>query len=235
MIKDERSYNIAQAGAMNTHNQYIADAKNRYEMNKATLGIQEAKNIRDAEYQQANLALVHAQLESSIIKDMANLKIKGEELQLSRDTLKATIEKLTPESLRIFKQVGYVDADGNVTEKGIEAYGSEAALVRAAVTGSSSASRATDSDRDAAALSRAISAKLAGQPISTDDLARLPKEFREDMTVFEDFIKQSGLTATGSIPTYTEMPSQDELAKLAAAGTTQVRIGTQIFDLTPKK
>ena len=235
MIKDERSFNIAQAGAMNTHNQHIADAKNRFTANQATLGLQEAQNIRDADYKQANLALANAQLQNTIVKDIANLQIKGEELQLSRDTLQATIEKAQPQSLRIFKEVGYVDADGNVTQKGIDAYGSEAALVKAAVTGSSSASRETEGDRDAAALSRAITAKLADQPISTEDLARLPKEFREDMTLFDDFIKQSGLTSTGSIPTYTEMPSQDELAKLAAAGTTKVKIGTQIFDLTPKK
>ncbi len=195
MIKDERSFNIAQAGAQNTHNQHIADAKNRYTANRATLGIQEAKNIRDAEYQQANLALANAQLQNTIVKDIANLQIKGEELQLTRDTLQATIEKAQPQSLRIFKEVGYVDADGNVTQKGIDAYGSEAALVKAAVTGSSSASRETEGDRDAAALSRAIAARVAGQPISTDDLARLPKEFREDMTVFDDFIKQSGAQA----------------------------------------
>ncbi|MAS59561.1 MAG: hypothetical protein CMQ07_00405 [Gammaproteobacteria bacterium] len=145
MIKDERSYNIAQAGAQNTHNQHIADAKNRFTANKATLGIQEAKNIRDAEYQQANLALANVTLQNSIIKQINDMRQKDKEIEIKQGTLDATLEALTPPEVRALKSINYIDSEGNFTQKAIDAYGSEAAAAKAAI-GGSSASKLTDED-----------------------------------------------------------------------------------------
>jgi len=130
MIDDQRAYNLSMAGAMNTHNQHIADARNKFNMNRRTLGLQEAQNELSAARLKADNAYRVAVMQNTAIVDAARLRQKDKEIELSEKTLQATVDKLTPKNLRTFQQLGLVK-DGKFTEKALELYTTEANAVRA--------------------------------------------------------------------------------------------------------
>ena len=130
MIDDQRAYNLSMAGAMNTHNQHIANAQNKFNMNRRTLGLQEAQNRLAADKLIADNAYRVAVMENTAIVDAARLRQKDKEIELSEKTLQATIDKLTPKNLRTFQELGLVK-DGKFTDKALELYTTEANAVRA--------------------------------------------------------------------------------------------------------
>ena len=147
LIRDERSFNIADAAAANQYTQYMTAAKQKFEVSKRTIGIQEATLAFNKEDKKATLALNMQKFDANLAVLIAGEARKDEELVISKKTLQATIDKLKPEAIRFFEGLKYIDSDGNVTALGISELGGEKE-VRAALLarGTSKSSTPTDTD-----------------------------------------------------------------------------------------
>jgi hypothetical protein len=199
LIRDERSFNIADAAAANQYNQYMTTAKQKFEVDKRTLGIQEATLEFNKADKIATRALAMQQFEANLAVLIAAEDRKDRTLVINEKTLQATIDKLEPKNITTFRRLGYIDADGKVTQLGVDEFGSEKET-RAAILAQGTSSKSTDADKNAAAFARALEARRTGQKISAADLARLPQKMQEDFTLLDQFIDDSSTLKKGVAP-----------------------------------
>lgn len=201
MIDDKRAYNLSMAGAMNTHNQHIADARNKFNMNRRTLGLQEAQNKLAADRLIADNAYRVAVMENTAIVDAAKLRQKDKEIELSEKTLQATIDKLTPKNLRTFQELGLVK-DGEFTDKALELYTTEANAIRALLN--TGTGNLTDKDKDAASIKEQYGLTDAQARI----VAATQSALLKDYGTFESAIKALGFDKPAAPQKVVVDPSQ---------------------------
>jgi len=146
LIRDERSFNIADAAAANQYKQYMNDANQRFEVNKRTLGIQQATLEFNKEDKRATLALNMQKFDANLAVLIAGEARKDEELVISKKTLQAAIDKLKPEAIRLFEGLKYIDSDGNVTPLGVKEFGGEAETRAELLARTTKSSTPTDTD-----------------------------------------------------------------------------------------
>lgn len=146
LIRDERSFNIADAAAANQYKQYMTTAKQRFEVNKRTLGIQQATLELNKEDKRATLALNMQKFDANLAVLIAGEARKDRTLVINEKTLQATIDKLKPEAIRLFEGLKYIDSDGNVTPLGVKEFGGEAETRAKLLARTTKSSTPTDTD-----------------------------------------------------------------------------------------
>ena len=206
LIRDERSFNIADAAAANQYKQYMTTAKQKFEVDSANLGIQQAQLNFQIATKQADQALAVQQFDANLAVLIAAEGRKDRTLVINEKTLQATIDKLEPKNITTFRRLGYIDADGKVTQLGIDEFGGEKET-RAAILAQGTSSKSTDADKNAAAFARALEARRTGQKISAADLARLPQKMQEDFTLLDQFIDDSSTLKKGVEPPVIDLSS----------------------------